>query len=62
MKFEVGIELGNEAMEQYADIAGALRKIARRFDLESTEPINRAESGKIMDSNGNSVGYWEITH
>ena len=61
MIFTLEIELGNDAMEQYTDIAGVLRKIARKFDLESTEPITRVDGGKIMDSNGNSVGQWEIT-
>lgn len=49
--FKLEIELGNAAMKSPDDVARALRRIADRLEAG-------AEGGKVMDSNGNSVGKW----
>jgi hypothetical protein len=51
--FTVKIELGNEAMQSYVDVANALKKVAIRVGVGDAY-------GKIMDRNGNSVGKWEF--
>jgi hypothetical protein len=59
MKFNLEIELGNDAMQTTAGIGRALIKYGQRFRNESDGPAIR-DGGKIMDENGNSVGKWEI--
>lgn len=48
-EFTVKIELGNAAMMDLEDVARALRRIADRLEAGS-------DGGKVMDTNGNSVG------
>lgn len=50
--FTVSIELGNEAMDTRADLAGALRDLAER--VEGIE--GHLGHGVIRDRNGNTVG------
>lgn len=49
-RFELQIELGNDAMQSGPDVAAALRQVADRIetDLEAR--------GSIKDANGNTVG------
>jgi hypothetical protein len=49
-RFDLSIELGNDAMQDGLDVAAALREIADRIehDLEAR--------GKVRDANGNTVG------
>ena len=49
-KFDLHIDLGNEAMRSGLDVAAALREVADKIerDLEAT--------GAIRDANGNTVG------
>ncbi len=51
-KFELEIELGNDAMKTRFDVAKALSEVARR--LRTTGRNYQA----IMDRNGNKVGKW----
>jgi hypothetical protein len=48
-EFILRIELGNDAMQTYANVASALRKAAQKVSDGNAY-------GKIMDVNGNSVG------
>lgn len=50
-RFVVEIAMGNEAMKTIGDVAAALRAIARRVE-------ERQGSGKVLDENGNSVGWF----
>lgn len=59
MTFTLTIELGNDAMQDGSDIAGALRKVAGKLAGCSARDLV-GNSGKIMDVNGNSVGEWEV--
>ena len=52
-KFALSIELGNEAMQSPADVAGALLSVATKLKLYYTE-------GYIFDLNGNNVGIWSL--
>jgi hypothetical protein len=58
----VKIDLGNSGMQTSAQVAEALRKVAKRLEdngyLENEE-IQTLSRG-IMDTNGNSVGEWGI--
>ena len=68
MKFQLEIELGNDAMQTPGHIATALHNIARdlnninsySYDTLSYTPIECGEQGRIADENGNSVGKWEV--
>jgi len=52
-QFILKINLGNEAMQTYSDIAQAVRRIPLCT-------INPGESGNIRDINGNTVGFWKV--
>jgi len=55
-KFTLTIELGNDGMQDPADVGHALDEIAN-------ELIERrfAVSGTVRDVNGNTVGRWEFS-
>jgi hypothetical protein len=55
MEFKLTITLGNDAMQEPEDVAGALRNVVDK--LESGE----TGEASILDLNGNKVGSWEIT-
>jgi hypothetical protein len=59
MKFSLEIELGNEAMQTYADIAQAVRLIFA--DFSNRHENAEDDAGRIYDANGNRVGQWNIT-
>jgi hypothetical protein len=52
-KFTLNIELGNEAMQTGEDVARALRAVAKKLD-------GGADSGRVQDENGNTVGEWDL--
>ena len=55
MKFTLEIELGNDAMRTANDVANALDRIA-------DEVLFVGLTGRaIRDTNGNTVGKWEVT-
>ena len=62
LAFSLRIELGNDAMRSYGDIAYALKTLATdHFDGESdTEQADVANGGNVYDQNGNKVGEWEV--
>ena len=55
MRFTLEIEMGNEAMQTYADIAFAVRRVFPDFANRSEE-VEEGENGNLYDENGNKVG------
>ena len=47
----ITITLGNDAMQSEADVARALRELAKRIDAKGLDYVT-----KVMDANGQSVG------
>ena len=61
MVFKLTIDIGNDAMNDYDDLARALAKLAERMGNGSYRTGRiKYDGGKIMDLNGNSVGLWSI--
>lgn len=58
MKYTLILNLGNDAMRDQFDIAGALRKVADR--MENRPMLETHHKFTIQDANGNAVGYWEV--
>jgi hypothetical protein len=58
MTFTLTIELGNDAMQTYADIAHATQRIFSDFSRRSENAED--DAGRIYDANGNKVGAWSI--
>lgn len=56
-RFELSIELGDDAMQTPDQVAVALRQVAER--LTGRGDFEGDESGTIIDFNGNTVGTWE---
>jgi len=63
-KFKLEIQLGNDAMQTYGDIELALRQVCHRMrrNFNPLEvPTNKTgNDGKILDANGNKVGFWMV--
>ena len=59
MTFTLTIEMGNDAMQTYADIAQATRRIFSDFARMDEDVEDNA--GRIYDANGNKVGTWEVS-
>ena len=55
--FRLEIEMGNEAMRTYRDIALATRRIFADFANRGDELL-QDDAGRIYDANGNKVGTW----
>lgn len=63
MKFQLEIELGNEAMQSGFDLAMTLRTVADRLiNTLGTEPIQHVHERVrgINDTLGNTVGSWKL--
>lgn len=62
MTFTLTIELGNDAMQTYGDLARAISGVGHKLLISTggSCPVTRVDGGKIMDANGNSVGTWEV--
>jgi hypothetical protein len=61
--FTLTIELGNDGMCSFAHIGEALYKLAHNFESEHANAATADaydRSGKVRDTNGNTVGSWEI--
>ena len=58
MKFELEIELGNEAMLNAEDVAATLAQVAHELKFSR---VSSGINGNIRDINGNTVGSWEFT-
>jgi len=62
-KFTVEIRLGNAAMQTGGDIAEALRTAADQLEQTYEHDDIREWNGMsrgVFDTNGNSVGRWEV--
>ena len=59
MKFTLEIELGNDAMQTRNDVMEALRKLGQNLRYMNDTPES-GDDGGIMDTNGNTVGKWEV--
>ena len=59
MMFTLTIEMGNDAMQTYADIAQATRRIFADFARREGEDVEE-DAGRVYDLNGNKVGTWSI--
>lgn len=60
MRFTLEIEMGNDAMQTYADIAYAVRRVFPDF-ANRPEEVDEDENGNLYDMNGNRVGSWSIS-
>ncbi len=60
MKFTLEIEMGNDAMQTYAEIAFAVRRVFPYF-ANRPEEVDEDENGNLYDANGNKVGSWEVS-
>lgn len=62
-RFNLSIELGNDAMRTKADLLKALlqarKSIIRELNLRDKRV--GANTAKILDRNGNGVGRWEVS-
>lgn len=57
--FTLTIELGNDAMQTYADIARSVQLIFS--DMSRRHAVAKDDAGRIYDGNGNKVGTWEVS-
>lgn len=60
MKFTLEIELGNDAMQTYADIARACLRL-KSEKMGCVHEDAEDDAGRIYDVNGNKVGFWEVS-
>lgn len=58
-EFVLTVNLDNAAFEdgRGAEISRLLKKLATKLEWND---LKKVDGGKIMDSNGNSVGAWEV--
>jgi hypothetical protein len=59
MKFTIEIELGNDEMRTWPDIAESLRRAYG--GIRDEEAIVAPDRGALRDINGNKVGEWKVT-
>jgi hypothetical protein len=60
VRFELGIELGNDAMRTWAHVRRALRELINRDGGPAQRSPQPGEGGRILDVNGNTVGGWVV--
>lgn len=61
MRFILEIELGNDAMQTYADVLGAFSESIRAFQrMDNASECEDKDGWSILDLNGNRVGYWRV--
>lgn len=58
MVFKMEIELGNDAMQTYEDLARSLEKTASKLRDYADPPDTNG--GRIIDMNGLAVGRWRV--
>lgn len=60
-QFVLKINLGNDAMRSIPDITQSLKNVCTVLSgIDSIQDAKKYGQKKIMDVNGNSVGYWQI--
>ena len=57
-KFTLEIGMGNSAMRSSESLALALEAVAKKIRDPRSRMLAGAETGKIRDDNGNTVGAW----
>lgn len=61
MKLKIEIELGNDAMQTGDDVVSLLAKnlpvISESVSIAQTSD-EKWDNGRLLDVNGNEVGYW----
>ena len=64
MKFQLELELVNDAMQTAEDIENALTALVKSQRLtryvDETRIIRKPDGANIRDENGNTVGKWEV--
>jgi hypothetical protein len=55
--FRLTIDTGNAAFEDPDEIRRILRRLADSLDEHA---VHSSASGKVLDSNGNTCGEWEV--
>lgn len=58
MTLTIKLELGNDAMQTWADI---MLSLSRAYEARAEELVLVAERGRFLDANGNTVGEWKVT-
>lgn len=58
MYFNVRLVLGSDSMVTYGDIADALRLTAS--SVPEKEKVRHGETVRILDKEGNPLGYWSV--
>jgi hypothetical protein len=58
-KFELSVELGNDAMQTPKQLATVLRKVANMIE-KNEYTFDDPNVRGILDANGNVVGFWKI--
>jgi hypothetical protein len=62
MKFQLEIELGNDAMQTYDDVRQALKSVCAYLkEYRQGEEVEAGDDTPIRDLNGNTVGTWTVT-
>jgi hypothetical protein len=61
MQFTLTIELGNDAMRTRSDIRKALQMAAMALSSGMSPQPKTGDSATFRDTNGNTVGKWEVT-
>lgn len=61
-RFELTIELGNEAMSELEDVGAALVKLGEYLRAEDGAAAYGTDGAKgtVRDVNGNTVGRWAV--
>jgi hypothetical protein len=60
MRFELKIELGDDAMRTPPNVASALKLVAKHVLNDLYGRFTLGDYGTIRDVNGNTVGRWEL--
>lgn len=57
-RFVLTLQLGNDAMRKWSDIAHMLRRVADALDEPHADAPQDKDGDAIRDVNGNRVGGW----
>lgn len=60
MKLIIEVELGNDAMQSAEQTASAIMRSLLGQASTFLSPLNANEVGTVRDTNGNTVGKWEV--
>lgn len=61
MTFNLTVNMDNDAFQDHAELSRIIRKLCETYVLlDAVRGKEPDPTGKLMDSNGNTVGSWEI--